>query len=610
MALTKPTRVSPHNTSGFGAEDGLRFIGRVPSIAALRRVEPQDDMQPIALRGQTEGSTLGAGTYTYAAASTEPDNGYSVIVTDGGKRWVRQDARQGYITPEDVGSATSDWSDTITQAMSLAAGTGRRFAMYPGKTYHIAKPITVPDVFIQQYGVIDFNGATVQMDYITASCFKPESGALAIPNVSYVNGTISGIGSVDSRWNTTQYNNGLNMGDRSAMHNMRILSIGNDAVSIPGSYVNIGAYYCDNIRDNAIAAYGRFIVVNSITVGHCAGDAVLYKSYDMTIHSFQADKAGVPGADPEPGFWAGGGVIFGSQDDVGDNLGTNNYMGYARIRQYGALGIGMNGTDCHVGFASVGSSFYTGKYEANVHGGKVYALLMHGQRNSIGSFESGDSPWGVGFTNGDGHRVGSIRVGNTTYQQFYATNNITNLVVDSMTFANGPVAATADGNFLQARNSNIRLLRVNDADVAVGATGTIINSATLSIGEFEIYCKAGGRGGSYTEFRNVRSVGTFACTECPGLGLWIRGTSAAYPTKANLSNVATSTRPIFQIERSAVLTGWTVNDLSSGNGGQPTFFKAGSSDVVGKVVGYYGAAPLGQGGATVDFTTYNILMGL
>ena len=608
--LNRATRVTPHNTTGFGELDGLRYIGRVPSVAALRRLEPTEDMQPVFLRGTEEGSILGSGTYAYLADNTEPDNGYSVVVTDNGKRWVRCDARMGYITPEDVGKATDDWSSVISQAMSVAAGSGKRFALYPGKTYHTTKAILVPDNFIDQHGTFDMNGATIQMDYINEPCFKTSTAAFGIPNVTYVNGTIRGIGSVDSRWNTTQYNNGLHLGDNAGLNNMRILSIGNDAVSVPGSYVTIGNYYCDNIRDNAFAAYGKYITVQSIVVGHCAGDAVLFKSYDTYIGSFQADKAGVPGADPEPGFWAGGGIIFGSQDDVGDNLGTNNCVGYVRIRQYGALGIGMNGTDCHVGFASVGSSYYTGANEASVHGGKVFALLMHGQRNSIGNLEAGDSPYGVGFTNGDGHRIGSIRLGNTKYQQFYATTNITNLVVDSMTFSNGPIASTAEANFLQARNSNIRHIRINDADVAVGATGNIINSESLSIGEFEIQCKDGGRGGSYTDFRAVRNVDRFLCSNCPGLALWVKNTCQSYPVHARLSNTSTATRPLFQMERSAVLSGWYVQDLSGGKGGQPTFYKAGASAVVGKCAGYYGAAPLGQGGATVDFTTYNVLAGL
>lgn len=604
------TRVSPHMTSGFIEANGLKYIGRAASLTELRLIEPTDPSQTISLRGLTAGSIIGAGQFSYVPSNSQPDDGYHVVVTAGGKRWVREGFHSGFVTPEDIGYATDDWSTIISQAMSFAVASGKRFCLSAGKTYHTKSGILVPQAFIDAGYVIDFNGATIQMDYVNESCFKDAAGTFGLKNISYVNGTISGIGSVDSRWNTTQYNNGLNMGDYSAMNNMRIKNIGNDAVSVPGSYVTIGSYYCTNIRDNAIASYGKYTTVQSIVVGHCAGDAVLFKSGNMTIQSFQADKAGVPGADPEPGFWAGGGIIFGSQDDVGDSLGTHNYIGYVRIRQYGALGIGMNGTDCHVGFADVGSSFYTGANEASVHGGKVFALLMHGQRNSIETFEAGDSPYGVGFTYGDGHRIGSIRIGLTKYQQFYATTNVTNLVVESMTFANGPMESTANANFLQARNSNIKHLRVNDADVAVGATGNIINSDTLSIGEFELVCKAGGRGGTYTDFRAVKIIDRFVATDCPGLALWIKPTCQAYPVHARMTNVATATRPIYQIERSAVLCGWYVQDLSGGNGGQPTFYKSGATAVVGKCAGYYGAAPLGQGGATVDFTSYNTLAGL
>lgn len=582
---------------------GLNYVGKVDSLTALRNMEPIVAGQQILLRGLETGSIYGAGTYVYdATASDVDDDAYLIVITTGGKVWKRLYTEHGFIYPEDVGTATDDWSSVITQTMTRSILENKQLRFKQNKTYTTTLPITVPTAFIDAFGVIDFNSATIQMNHVSAPCFVPEDGSTGIKNVAFVNGTISGIGSVDSLWNDTQYNNGLTLGDHSVVNNMIIKNIGNDAVSIPGSYVNVGSYYCDNIRDNALAAYGKYITVNSIVVGHCAGDAVLLKSANTTIHSFQADKAGVPGSNPESGFWAGGGIIFGSQDDVGDSLGTHNYIGSVHITQYGALGIGMNGTDCHVGYADVGSSFYTNETETAVHGNKVYALLMHGDRNSIDTFVAGTSPFGVGFTHGEGHRVGSIKLASVAFQQYYATANINNLVVNSMTFGTGSISNNNNSNFLQATNTYIGLLAVTDTNVATGITGHIVNSSSLTIGRMVLNCAAASAGGTYIEIRSTTNINNLEVNDCGGLALWVRN-AGKVPNMAKLSNLAAATRPLYQIERTAILTNWQVTNRSA-SGGQPTFYNA-STAIVGMFAGYSGTKPLNQGSATLDLTVFN-----
>lgn len=69
-------------------EDGRKYIGKALTIASLRAIEPSADKQWIDVAKYWVDSKAPQGSYWYDASdTTTADNGGSVIVTTGGKRW-------------------------------------------------------------------------------------------------------------------------------------------------------------------------------------------------------------------------------------------------------------------------------------------------------------------------------------------------------------------------------------------------------------------------------------------------------------------------------------------------------------------------------------------
>ncbi|SUQ58634.1 Head binding [Raoultella terrigena] len=71
--------------------DGLKLVGRCPDIATLRTIEPTDREQRIDVVEYASGNEIGGGYFHYDSTdTTTADNGVTVIVTAGGKRWKRK----------------------------------------------------------------------------------------------------------------------------------------------------------------------------------------------------------------------------------------------------------------------------------------------------------------------------------------------------------------------------------------------------------------------------------------------------------------------------------------------------------------------------------------
>jgi hypothetical protein len=70
--------------------DSLEYIGRCPTIAMLRTIEPTLYLQKIDVMEYAPGYKTGGGYFYHDGHdTTTPDNGVTVIVTTGGKRWKR-----------------------------------------------------------------------------------------------------------------------------------------------------------------------------------------------------------------------------------------------------------------------------------------------------------------------------------------------------------------------------------------------------------------------------------------------------------------------------------------------------------------------------------------
>lgn len=105
LPKTVPTGSTPASTGGTGigawisvgdsslrammaAADGRKYIGKAPTIAALRGIEPTQGNQWIDVEKYWADSRSFYGSYVYDASdTTTADNGGTVIVTVGGKRW-------------------------------------------------------------------------------------------------------------------------------------------------------------------------------------------------------------------------------------------------------------------------------------------------------------------------------------------------------------------------------------------------------------------------------------------------------------------------------------------------------------------------------------------
>lgn len=96
-------------TDNLAAPDGFKYIGQAESVAQLRTIEPTTDQQRILLKSWHAGKNLGGGVfYADFTDTTSADNGGTVIVTAGGKRWKRVFTE---ITPFDFGAVNDLWTN-------------------------------------------------------------------------------------------------------------------------------------------------------------------------------------------------------------------------------------------------------------------------------------------------------------------------------------------------------------------------------------------------------------------------------------------------------------------------------------------------------------------
>lgn len=137
----------------------------VASIAELRIIEPVTDGQRINVRGYYADTPLqGGGTFVHDATSSASDDAGNVIVTAGGKRWLRWkpvtlgfvDAQNfGCIAPRDISTLLQKALDTKFN-VQLSAG-----AFTSSVTFNRHKGQIISGAGIPERSLTELNGITV-----------------------------------------------------------------------------------------------------------------------------------------------------------------------------------------------------------------------------------------------------------------------------------------------------------------------------------------------------------------------------------------------------------------------------------------------------------------
>ncbi|HFU1221942.1 TPA: hypothetical protein ACGQPR_001736 [Citrobacter amalonaticus] len=123
--------------------DGRKYIGKAPTIDALRSIEPTQNKQWIDVEKYWEDSLSPQGTYWHDASdTTSEDNGGTIIVTAGGKRWKFI----GQPTVETYGAYADGRDDSAAFTRCIAA---EDFISFPGDLYGVLniQPIRNNQIF-------------------------------------------------------------------------------------------------------------------------------------------------------------------------------------------------------------------------------------------------------------------------------------------------------------------------------------------------------------------------------------------------------------------------------------------------------------------------------
>ena len=126
----------------LSSTDGFKHVGQCESIAQLRTIEPTENNQHILVKGYHAGSHKGGGRFVSDFADNQTvDNGGTVIVTAGGKRWKRI---CDSLTIFDFGvNLSSDNQTTIIQQALTAAAQDSKLLELEKHNY-IVDSLTIP----------------------------------------------------------------------------------------------------------------------------------------------------------------------------------------------------------------------------------------------------------------------------------------------------------------------------------------------------------------------------------------------------------------------------------------------------------------------------------
>ncbi|HHL3239331.1 TPA: phage tailspike protein [Klebsiella variicola] len=199
------SKIDPNSLIQYlGGSDGIKLIGRCETVYVLRTVEPTSNGQWIVLERAVSSGQVINETLTYDATdTTSADNGYSVFVTAGGKRW-KADLTNGYNPLLLLGTSgyesISSCINKIAYDLAVLWGNKKGVIDYcttiriPGKPlgqtrYNVTSPIHIPsfvtlkmdvDTYFDYYNVTNTDGIVIDNSYfpmLLDSAYDPSPGA-------------------------------------------------------------------------------------------------------------------------------------------------------------------------------------------------------------------------------------------------------------------------------------------------------------------------------------------------------------------------------------------------------------------------------------------------
>ncbi|QLN47532.1 phage tail fiber protein [Klebsiella grimontii] len=124
--------------------DGLKYIGRCPSIEALRSIEPTKIQQKIDVIEYSPGFGCGGGFFEYDHLDeVSIDDGGSVIVTGGGARWKRVTDQ---LLPVHFGAKPGNAEDSTEAILRYAAASEGKTVDFRGSYWTISSTLDLTKV--------------------------------------------------------------------------------------------------------------------------------------------------------------------------------------------------------------------------------------------------------------------------------------------------------------------------------------------------------------------------------------------------------------------------------------------------------------------------------
>ncbi|MGP2976577.1 hypothetical protein ACTVLL_05460 [Serratia nevei] len=587
--------------------DGLKEVGRCPSIDALRDIRPRAVGQRIDVESYRElwrlsptGKPEGGGFFTakIKEATDIPDLGWKIEVPGSEYIWVK-DIQNNTMALEEFG-AYGDASNSDLNAFNSAINSGFFITGSAKKVYLLDDTWRISNAGTAK--VFDGQGCTVRISHAKPLMLPADTNDLAIKKLRITNVNFIGICDVNSIYSESAINIGVCVDEGSYVSNVGVSHFGGDAFVFYSSCTGENLH-ADQIRDNPIVTRGTGNKVNGVYIGHCAGDAILAKGFKNQISNFVIEKCALPGDNPEPTFRAGAAVAFAEDGDASESNTVTNI----RVLQWGGGGAIMNGKGNRVNGLYLGENVLDEKSPYLINGSSPLVYLS-GENNSVDQVYAESCIHGVVVhSRAINPNVGYVRMNaNKANQTMVLNNGSTGVVVGEVDIA---YAANADSIYLASVGAKIGTIRARKwtgpyvADRACAMIrapmsidnlildGSAVGTALVAGVKIEANCEIG-----YMKVNGHR-----------GAGVLIMGNVTSLPRALDIENVPSATDAPLKILCTGKwkASGWRIKDVTGLY--PPRSYTSGSE---GLYLGCTGTKPQASSGAKIYFAAVSDAAGI